>query len=199
MSAAIRIDDDLPTEDQLLILLRNRKHKVLLHYIDVHCRLKFRTEQSGASFESCIDWCAQNAGDVDDAKQLVLQLFAIFYRQLPSPVKANLAYLVEEIGYIATRPKLYRLKVRTMELAAATGAAIAVKVEQIQDYVAEIRSRRKPQSSVSFHAITLPASMMMKHDERFILDVPNDAEPSALGDNPCRAGGPPSEELRLSA
>jgi hypothetical protein len=198
MTDTLLIDEHLQTEDQLFILLRNKKYKVLLHFIDTNYRLKFRTELSGESFESCIDWCAQNAGGVENARQVLLHLFAKFYRQLPSPVKTDLAYLAEEIGYISSSSNIYRLKDCSKELAAGTKTAFNVMVKQVQDYVAEMRLRKKPQASVRFHQVTVPASMRMQNDEQFILDVRNAAEPSLLGDNPSRAGGPQSD-LRLSA
>lgn len=198
MTDTLLIYEHMQTEDQLFILLRNKNYKFLLHFIDVNYRLKFRTEQSGESFESCIDWCAQNAGGVENARQVLLQLFAKFYRQLPSPVKNDLAYLAEEIGYVHSSPNIYRLKDRSKELAVDAKTAFNVMVKQVQDYVAEIRLRKKPQASVRFHEVTVPASMMMQNDEQFILDVRNAAKPSPLGDNPSRAGGPQSD-LRLSA
>jgi len=181
MTDTLLIDDNLQTEDQLIIILRNKNYKVLLHFIEVNYRSKFRTEQSGESFESCIDWCAQNAGTVEDVKQVLLQMFAKFYRQLPSPVKANLAYLAEEIGYTNSSPHLARLKDRSKKLTSATKTAYNVMVKQVQDYVAELRQRRGPQPRVHLQEVTIPASMMMRQDEKFILDVRNEAEPTLIG------------------
>ena len=41
------IDVDLQTEDQLLILLRDKNYKVLMQLIDRDYRQQFRTEESG--------------------------------------------------------------------------------------------------------------------------------------------------------
>jgi hypothetical protein len=195
------IDDDLQTEDQLLILLRNKNYNDLMHFVDRDYRQQFRTEQSGETFEDCVDWCAQNAGGLENAKQVLVELFAKFYRQLPPPVRDNLAYLAEEIGYSPSRPRLSQLKERSIEGVATTKTAFNVMVKQVQDYVAEIRRRPEPQVSVRFHEPTVTPAMMMRCDEQFILDVQNATDPSLSGDNPCRAGGPQSDppDLRLSA
>ena len=195
------IDDDLQTEDQLLILLRDKNYKVLMQLIDRDYRQRFRTEESGEAFEDCVDWCAQNAGGLENAKQVLLELFARFYPQLPARVRDNLAYLTEEIGYSPLRPKLSQLKERSIEGVATTKTAFNVMVKQVQDYVAEIRRRREPQVDVRFHEPTVTPAMMMQRDEQFILDVQNAADPSLSGDSPCRAGGPQSDrpDLRLSA
>lgn len=190
------VDDDLQTEDQLLILLHNKDYKVLMNLIGKDYRQQFRAEQSGELFEDCVDWLAQNAGGLENAKQVLLELFARFYRQLPAPVRDNLAYLAEEIGYSPSRPNLSQLKERSIEGVAATKTAFNVMVKQVQDYVAEIRRRREPQVSVRFHEPPLAPAMLMRRDEQFILDVQN-----ASSDNPCHAGGPQNDapNLRLSA
>jgi hypothetical protein len=196
------IDDDLQTEDQLLSLLRGKNYEVLMQLIDKDYRQQFCTEQSGEAFEDCVDWCAQNAGGLENAKQVLLQLFDRFYRQLPSPVRDNLAYLAEEIGYCPWRPRLSQLKERSIEGVATAKTAFNVMVKQVQDYVAEIRRRPELQVSVRFHEPSVTPAMMMRREEQFILDVQNAADPSRLDDNPCRAGGPQSDappDLRLSA
>jgi hypothetical protein len=194
-------NEDLQTEEQLLMYLRHKDYKVLMHLIGRDYRQQFRTEQSGEAFEDCVDWCAQNAGGLENAKLVLLELFGQFYRQLPAPVRDNLAYLAEEIGYSPARPSLSQLKERSIEGVTATKTAFNVMVKQVQDYVAEIRRRREPQVSVRFHEPAVVPSMMMQRDEQFVLDVQNAADPSLAGDNPCRAGGPQSDpsKLRLTA
>jgi hypothetical protein len=87
------------TEQALFVFLVNKDYQGLMRAIDKDYRLQFSTEESGEAFEDCIDWCAQNAGGLEPARQLLLELFKTFYSQLPEPVRDNLAYLAEEIGY----------------------------------------------------------------------------------------------------
>jgi|SRR4029077_4572263 hypothetical protein len=197
MTDTLRIDDRAQSE--LLALLRSKNYRLLVHLIDRDNRQQFRTEESGEAFESCVDWCAQNAGGLEDAKQVLLELFARFYHQLPTPVRDNLAYLAEEIGYSPSRPSIAQLRERSLEGVVATKSAFNVMVKQVQDYVAEIRKRKDPKVSVSFHELKITPlidpSMTMQRDEQFILDV------SDLADSPCRAGGPRTNlaELRKTA
>ena len=202
MTDTLIADNDQQSEGRLLSLLRDKHYSYVIHLIDRDYRERFRTEQSGESFEDCIDWCAQNAGGLENAKLVLLELFNKFYRQLPEPVRDNLAYLALEIGYSHSRPNFARLKERSIEKVGATKTAFNTMVKHVQDYVAELRRRREPQVMISFHtASTTPSvapSMMMQRGEHEILEV---QDQQGEGGNPCRAGGPESmpPKLRMSA
>jgi hypothetical protein len=142
------VNNDLTTEEELFVLLENKDYKGLMRAIDKDYRLQFSTEQSGDAFEDCIDWCAQNAGGLEPAKHVLLELFNSFYSQLPVPVRDNLAYLAEEIGY--SLPGVVQWKSRSTKKDAPTRNAFNVMVKQVQDYMAEIRARRQPQVSARF-------------------------------------------------
>jgi hypothetical protein len=137
------------TELELFVFLTNKDYKGLMRAIDKDYRLQFTTEESGEAFEDCIDWCAQNAGGLESAKQLLLELFKTFYSQLPQQVKDNLASLAEEIGY--SHANVIQLAQLSTEKDAPTRKFFNVWVKQIQDYMAEIQARRQPQISARFH------------------------------------------------
>src|SRR5580704_15632413 len=99
MSEMHLITGDLQADAQIIRLLHARDDAGLLKFIDAQYAVKFVMEQTGASFEDCIDWCAQNAGGVDNAKRVLLLLFDRYYLHLPKPVQVDLRYLAEEIGY----------------------------------------------------------------------------------------------------
>jgi len=182
-------------EEYLLTLLQDKNYAFLVHLINRDYGNQFRTEQSGEAFEDCVDWCAQNAGGIENAKLVLLELFAKFFHQLPMPVRDNLAYLAEEIGFSLSRPNLAQLKDRSKDRVSATKTAFNVMVKQVQDYVAEIRRRPEPQVSVRFHEPMVVAARRMERN--LILDVQDVAD---AGDNPCRAGGPQTTtKLRKSA
>jgi hypothetical protein len=143
------VNNDLTTDEELFVFLANKDYKGLMRAIDKDYRLRFSTEQSGDAFDDCIDWCAQNAGGLEPAKQVLLELFNNFYRQLPVPVRDNLAHLAEEIGY--SLPNVVQLKHRSTEKDAPPRKAFNVMVKQVQDYMAEIRERRQAQVSARFH------------------------------------------------
>jgi hypothetical protein len=137
------------TEQALFVFLVNKDYQGLMRAIDKDYRLQFSTEESGEAFEDCIDWCAQNAGGLEPARQLLLELFKTFYSQLPEPVRDNLAYLAEEIGY--SHPNVVQLTHLSTENDAPTRKFFNVWVKQVQDYMAEIHARRQPQVSARFH------------------------------------------------
>jgi hypothetical protein len=158
------IVNNLTTEEELFVFLANKDYKSLMRAIDKDYRLQFSTEQSGDAFDDCIDWCAQNAGGLEPAKQVLLELFNNFYSQLPVPVRDNLVYLAEEIGY--SPPIVVQLKHRSTETGAHTRKAFNVMVKQVQDYMAEIRARRQLQVSTRFHKPTVPLARIEKRTSR---------------------------------
>src|SRR5215469_12510347 len=164
-------EDDLYIEDQLLVLICNKKYKDLVHLIYEEYGQQFRTEKTGEAFEDCVDWCAQNAGSLENAKQVLSELFRKFYGQIPVQVRDNLAYLAEEIGY---SPQYFHtlslLKDRSKDRVGATKTAFNVMVKQVLDYVTEIRQRREQQHvSVRFYQ---PATTLGKiqRGERLMLE-----------------------------
>lgn len=99
-----KITDNLEVEQKLIILLRNHNYKFLLRFFDHQFGFKFRTEQSGATFTTCIDWCARNGGNIDAVKRLVLLIFDRFYRYLPASVREDFADMAEEVGFTQRQP-----------------------------------------------------------------------------------------------
>jgi hypothetical protein len=104
MPERARITDNLEVEQKLIILLRNHHYKFLLRFFDHQFGFKFRVEQSGEAFSTCIDWCARNGGKIDDVKNLVLMIFNRFYRYLPVSVRDDFADMAEEVGYTRQQP-----------------------------------------------------------------------------------------------
>lgn len=60
------------------------------------------TEQSGASFNRIIDWCAENGSDFEAVKRAVRQIFRELYFYLPRSVRQDFA----EIGFDAEREQI---------------------------------------------------------------------------------------------
>jgi hypothetical protein len=143
------VNNDLTTDEELFAFLANKDYKGLMRAIDKDYRLQFSTEQSGDAIDDCINWCAENAGGLEPAEQVLMELFNNFYSQLPVPVRDNLAYLAEEIGY--SLPNVVQLIHRYTEMDAPTRKGFNVMVKQVQDYMAQIRARREAQVSASFH------------------------------------------------
>ena len=129
MSEMQEITDNLHADAQVILFLHNTDYRGLLKFVDAQYGLKFITEQTGASFEDCIDCCAQNAGGTDNARQVLLLLFERYYLDLPKPVQADLLYLAEEVGYDPQRTKLDELKALCRP-AIYRGAAKAVSLTQ---------------------------------------------------------------------
>ena len=102
---------DLHADAQVVLFLHDHDYAGLMQFIDAQYGSRFMVEQTGASFEACIDWCAQNAGGIDNAKYVLLLLFDRYYRQLPSPVQSDLLDLAEELGFDTKPPDLDELKV----------------------------------------------------------------------------------------
>ena len=89
----------LLADAQVIHFLDSQDYPALLKFIDAQYGVKFVLERTGASFEDCIDWCAQNAGGIDHARQVVYLLFDRYYLHLPRSVQAEFLYLAEEVGY----------------------------------------------------------------------------------------------------
>lgn len=104
------ITGDLHADAQVILFLHDRDYPGLLAFIDAQYGLRFMMEPTGAAFEDCIDWCAQNAGGIDDARHVLRLLFERYYLRLPKPVREALLYLAEEIGYDPSRTRLDELK-----------------------------------------------------------------------------------------
>jgi hypothetical protein len=110
MSEIREMTGDLHADAQVIRFLHNRDYGELLAFIDARYGLKFMMERTGASFEDCIDWCAQNAGGIDNARHVLLLLFERYYLHLPKPVQDDLLYLAEEVGYDPKQTRLDELK-----------------------------------------------------------------------------------------
>jgi hypothetical protein len=110
MSETNEVTSDLYADAQVILFLHNQDDLGLLKFIDTQYGSKFTMEQTGTSFEDCIDWCAQNAGGIDNAKRVLRLLFERYYFHLPKAVQADLLYLAEELEYDPRRTKLDELK-----------------------------------------------------------------------------------------
>jgi hypothetical protein len=110
MSEVREIVSDLHADAQVILFLHRGDYSGLLKFIDAQYGLRFMMERTGASFEDCIDWCAQNAGSVETARHVLRLLFDRYYPRLPKPVQDDLLYLAEEVGYDPKRTTLDELK-----------------------------------------------------------------------------------------
>jgi hypothetical protein len=99
MNAEIQLSRDPKIERRLRWNLGHRRHWFVLRYIESQFGVTIRTEQSGATFEKIIDWCAQNGGEFEQIKRFVLKLFSRFFLDLPSNVQQNFEHIAEEIGF----------------------------------------------------------------------------------------------------
>ena len=181
MSFTLHIDEQLQADDELVNHLRMKNYKFILKFFNASYGFNFRTDQSGAVFESCVDFCAQNAGNVDDAKQILLRVFETFYDDLPSPVQEDFAYLGDEIGYDPKQTQLQKLKQVCSEKLSIAATAPTLLLRKVQALMARARNksvrnigRRQPQSAERFQSV-ISRSMVMRQDEEFILDIPRDA------------------------
>jgi hypothetical protein len=104
MPERARVAQDLNVEEKLIILLKNRNYRFILRFFDNQFGFRIRTEQSGATFGTCIDWCAQNAGKVEEVHKVLLLMFDKFYRYLPPNVRDDFAELAAEVGYSRQEP-----------------------------------------------------------------------------------------------
>jgi hypothetical protein len=141
MSYSLHIGDQLQADDELIDLLKRKNYEFILRFLDANYRFIFCTEQSGAAFDSCIDWCAQNAGNLEDAKQALVWLFGTFYPDLPPPVKDNLAYLAEDIGYDPSKSTSSKPKWLYRKLIAFGTTGVAYMILQGRKYPAALRVR----------------------------------------------------------
>jgi hypothetical protein len=149
MSEMQEIADNLHADAQVILFLHKRDYRGLLKFIDAQYGLKFIMEQTGASFEDCIDCCAQNAGGIDNARQVLLLLFERYYLDLPKPVRADLLYLAEEVGYDPKRTKLDELKALCRPVI-NRGAANAVSLTQVvRVFLRSIQVKRKERAARS--------------------------------------------------
>jgi hypothetical protein len=180
MSYTLHIDEQLQADEELVNQLRMKNHKFILKFFNASYGFSFRTDQSGAVFESCVDFCAQNAGNVDDAKQVLIRLFETFYEALPPSVQEDIAYLGDEIGYDSKQTKLQKLKVCSEKLSIAattlTSTLRKIRILMAQARSKSVRNIRLPQplSTEHFQSV-ISRSMMMRQDEEFILDIPREA------------------------
>jgi hypothetical protein len=141
MSFTFDIGDQLQADSELIDLLKNKNYKFIIKFLDTNFRFIFCTQQSGAAFDSCVDWCAQNAGNLEDAKQALVRLFDTFYPDLPSPVRDKLAYLAEEIGYDPSKTSSFKPKRLYRDLVASGAGCFATMMPQGRKYLAVLRVR----------------------------------------------------------
>jgi hypothetical protein len=156
--AETRAANNLYTEEELFDFLVDKDYQGLIRAIVKDYQEQFTSEQSGEAFEDCVNWCARNAGGLESAKQVLLELFERFYTQLPAAVRNNLAYLAEEIGYKPPQHNIVQFEHRATGQGAPARKAITAMVKQIQDYVAEVCGPRESKVSLRFRrAIGVPA------------------------------------------
>jgi hypothetical protein len=145
-----RVNDQLQIEERLLGYLRSKNYTPIMRFLKTNCARQFRTEHSGETFEYWVDWCARNAGNVEDAKRVLCRLFAQFYRQLPAFAKENLSYLADEIGFklYSTRRAAFHDLYRVACVSATT--ILTSVIGGARAAVAHLRKARMPQITVSF-------------------------------------------------
>jgi hypothetical protein len=150
MTEAVHTRPNRQTDEELTSILRDKDYKTILDFLDTNWRYTFQTEQSGETFENWIDWCAQKSGNVEDAKQILLQLFARFYKQLPLVPKANLSYLADEIGYTPTRARLLKIKYFYKDLFASITTALRSTKTRARRALVSMRTPHLPQVQVAY-------------------------------------------------
>jgi len=186
MSYTLHIDDHLQSDEQLVILLKNKNYKFIIRFLDTSYRFNFSTEGSGATFERCIDWCARNAGDLEDARQVLQRLFATFYPHLPLSVRESLAYLAEEIGYDPNRTGFNKCKALSKDLL-SSGTALSSRIAlRARNYVQALKIKRRSALQASLYVqrsteIAAPTSMMMHRGDEYVLDIRSEPEPFSIG------------------
>jgi hypothetical protein len=193
MSYTLQIDEQLQADEQLVNHLKMKNYEFILKFFNTSYGFNFCTDRSGAVFESCVDFCAQNAGNVDDAKQVLLRLFETFYEGLPPPVQEDLAYLGDEVGYDPTQTNRQLKLVWSGKLSMTV--ALTSMLRKVQELMMQARSKRfslrrpHPQSPEPFQ-ISVPASMMMQ-EEKFVLDISREAALSRSKHADRRPAGSP--------
>jgi hypothetical protein len=178
MSYTLHIDEQLQADGELIKHLKSKKYKFVLRFFNASYGFNFRNDQSGAVFESCIDFCAQNAGTLDEAKQALLGLFETFYEDLPPSVRENLAYLGDEIGYRPKQTNLQKCQQAYRKQVSSATTALTSTLVRMRALFAQLRNRlktdiRRPrvyQSSERFK-VTIPASMMMQQGDDDMLNI----------------------------
>jgi hypothetical protein len=101
MSDNFRSGEDWIIEEKLTRLLKRKKYKAILGLLSSQYGFKLCTEQSGATFEDCVDWCARKSRDIQEGAQILRLLFKRFYLYLPEHVRYKYAQLAAEVGYDA--------------------------------------------------------------------------------------------------
>jgi hypothetical protein len=103
-------------EQELLRNLRSRNYRHIFSYLDRNCRTRFRTEESGETFESFIDWCAKNSTNIEDTKQFVFAVFDRYYWDFPKSVQAYFKEMAVEVGINLNKPKAVQYAQRMMRM-----------------------------------------------------------------------------------
>jgi hypothetical protein len=141
MSYTLYIDEQLQTDGELVNHLRAKNSKFILKFFNASYGFSFRTDRSGALFESCIDFAHKMLEMWTMPKQVLLRLFATFYGGLPPSVRADLAYLCDEIGYHPKQTKLQKLKHVCSEKLPIATTAVTLMIRRIQVRMVEARNK----------------------------------------------------------
>jgi hypothetical protein len=180
MSYTLPVEERLYSDGDLIRSIKEKNYRVVLNFFNTNYIFYFVTDQSGAVFETCVDFCAQTAGSMEDAKRLLIRLFETFYDKLPAAVQENLAYLIEEVGYEPT--KLKRLKRICGDVVPTVVIALASLRRNIHALLAQSRDRYveriafASRSSMEPLPPGIPDSMRMQEGEEFILDISREGE-----------------------
>lgn len=144
MSYTLHIGDQLQADGELINLLKNKHYKFVMRFLDANYRFIFCTEQSGAAFDSCIDWCAQNSGNLENAKEVLIQLFDKFYCSLPQSAQERFADLAKEIGYDPKGTKSRHLTEAYRDWLAFCTTTLVFWMGRVRAYLADIRLLQRP-------------------------------------------------------
>jgi hypothetical protein len=176
MPYTLHIDERLRANGDLVNHVKARHYRLVLPFFKANYLFYFLTDQSGSVFESCVDFCAETAGNVDDAKQVLIRLFDAFFKQLPTSVQERLAYLGEEIGYDPERTNLQKLKRVCGEIISATTIVLRSMLAELG--LLMVRTRRKSTGSIRLPHPQLHHDpvQLMPEDDKFILDIPRELD-----------------------
>jgi len=178
MSYTPHIDERLWADHDLINNIRKKRYWSALTTLNGAYGFYLITDQSGVVFDTCVDFCAQAAGNVEDAKKILVRLFETFYERLPSIVRENFAYLAEEIGYNPRTTNLQKLRRRYSDALPTAAANLTSMLAKVRELVAQAGKQsprraalRQPHSAGPVQS-AIPASMLMLEDEEFILEIP---------------------------
>jgi hypothetical protein len=119
----LQISSNRATEQTLRTYLARRHYPPILKYVESQLGGEIRTDQSGNTFERCIDWCAQHGGKYEDVKTIVLKLYELFYFDLPEDTRLSFDEMAAEVGFATSKGNMEQRRLSGSWAARALGIA----------------------------------------------------------------------------